>query len=121
MKNDSYSYTVADVTEDWTKSIVTIESYKEKMLIAWLGGGAVRVMESLSDDKIMADIAAFMNQYLSKEYPNLPQPEEIMVSSILQQIPFISPTNIRPSRIYGQFLACPNFKIQYLYWLLTLI
>lgn len=81
LRNASYGYTEADVTEDWTKSIVTIQEYEEKetILITWLGGAAVRVMESLTDDKIMADLLGFMNQYFSKDYPNLPPPEEIMV------------------------------------------
>ena len=86
LRNDSYGYTEEDVAKDWTKSIVTMGAYwysayssKKSFLIAWIGGSAVRFMESLSDDKIMTDLVAFMNQYLSKEYPNLTPPEEIIV------------------------------------------
>ena len=81
MKHNSSNYTEADSTKDWTQSILGIYTmeFKTTMLIAWIGGGAVRVMESLSDEKIMSDIVEVMNRYLSKEYPNLPAPEEIMV------------------------------------------
>ena len=40
-------------------------------------------MESLSDAKTMMDIEVFMNQYLSKEFPNMAPPEEILVQSFL--------------------------------------
>ena len=58
LKQNSSNYTEADTTKDWTQSILGIYTMELKttMLIAWIGGGAVRVMESLSDDKIMSDI-----------------------------------------------------------------
>ena len=67
--------------------MVDVYSYKETILVAWIGGAAVRVMESLSDAKIMLDIEVFMKQYLYKEYPNMTPPEEILVNSILSFIP----------------------------------
>ena len=63
--------------------MVNLYYYKETILVAWIGGAAVRFMESLSDAKIMMDIEVFMNQYLSKEYPNMAPPEEILVRSYL--------------------------------------
>ena len=89
MRNKFYSYTEEDVAEDWTKSIVLVVPYSLKgtLLVAWIGGAAVRVMESLLNAKIMMDIEVFMKQHLSKEYPNMAPPQEILVKSILSVIP----------------------------------
>ena len=54
------------------------------MLLIWLTGAAMRHVERLSEDEIKSDIVNLMHRFLSKDYPNLPLPEDILVSLYLQ-------------------------------------
>ena len=49
------------------------------MLLLWLTGAAMRHVETLPDEEVKLDAVNLINRFLSKDYPNLPPPEEIMV------------------------------------------
>ena len=53
------------------------------MLLLWLTGAAMRHVETLPDEEVKLDAVNLINRFLSKDYPNLPPPEEIMVSLFL--------------------------------------
>ena len=59
-------------------------SHRPNMLLIWLTGAAMRHVERLSEDEIKSDIVNLMHRFLSKDYPNLPLPEDILVSLYLQ-------------------------------------
>ena len=54
-------------------------SHRPNMLLVWLTGAAMRHVETLTDEEIKSDAVNLINRFLSKDYPNLPLPEEIMV------------------------------------------
>ena len=59
--------------------ILPLPQTRPKMLLLWLTGAAMRHVETLSDEEIKFDAVNLINRFLSKDYPNLPPPEEILV------------------------------------------
>ena len=52
---------------------------RPNILLLWLTGAAMRHVETLPDEEVKLDAVNLINRFLSKDYPNLPPPEEIMV------------------------------------------
>ena len=79
-KNPS-NYTETEAERDWTRSALGLYaiSHRPNTLLVWLTGAAMRHVETLSEEEIKSDAAGLINRFLSKDYPNLPLPEEIMV------------------------------------------
>jgi hypothetical protein len=47
--------------------------------MAWIAGAGARKMEMLSDEQVRSDIVAMNNKFFGKDYPNMPQPADILV------------------------------------------
>ena len=79
-KNPS-DYTEEEAVKDWTRNALGLYaiSHRPNVLLMWITGAAMRHVETLSDEEIKFDAVRIINQFLSKDYPNIPQPEEIMV------------------------------------------
>ena len=79
-KNPS-DFTEEDAVKDWTRNTLGLYAiaHRPNVLLMWVTGAAMRHVETLSDEVVKFDVERIINQFLSKDYPNIPQPEEIMV------------------------------------------
>ena len=76
--------TETEAAKDWTRNALGLYviAHRPNILLMWLSGAAMRHVETLSDHKIKEDAVKVINQFLSKDYANIPLPEEIMVCEL---------------------------------------
>ena len=78
------NYNEAEAAKVWTRNALGLYPirYKQNTLFMWVTGAAMRHAETLSNHEIKEDVVKIINQFLSKDYPNIPPPEEIMVCKL---------------------------------------
>ena len=92
--NDPSNYTEEEAAKDWTRNALGLYAitHRPNMLLMWLTGAAMRHVETMSDEEIQSDAVRIIKKFLSKDYPCIPKPEEIMV---------------------GKFFICPKGLVSY--------